>query len=291
MTQRPAVSVIVPFLGSEQELAEVRERLAALKLRADDELILSDNRLHPLHTPGFARNRGAQQARGEWLVFLDADTIPARDLLDAYFVPAPAESTAVLAGSVRDSAEPGGTWVARHSAARGHLDQNVTLRRAGTPYAQSVNCAIRRDAFDRMGGFAEKARAGEDADLCFRLYATGWRLEERPRAWAAHLGRSTLGKWLAQLLVHGSGAAWVEGRWPGEFPHAGARRLVARLARDAAHGLKALSRGSWEEARFALLDLVGALAFELGRLLPNTRHARTRGGRGVWPGARSGTSA
>ena len=41
-----------------------------------------------IHTPGYARNRGAAEGSAEWLVFIDADVTPAPDLLDRYFEPA-----------------------------------------------------------------------------------------------------------------------------------------------------------------------------------------------------------
>lgn len=269
---RPAVSVIVPFVGSDAEQAQLLGALDALVLGPDDELIIADNRRDPVRTPAFARNRGAREARGEWLVFLDADAEPAPELIDAYLQPLPAERTAVLAGAVRDVA-PGGGIVARHAVARAHLSQQTTLQRRQLPYAQTVNCAVRRQAFQEVGGFAETARAGEDADLCFRLQLTGWGIESRPGALARHRGRETIRAWVEQLAVHGSGAAWVNRNWPGEFPPPSVVGFAARLARYAAIALRAAGRGDREAASFALLDALGACAFELGRLLPNARRA------------------
>ena len=37
------------------------------------------------------------------------------------------------------------------------------------PYAQTAHCAVRRSAFEAVGGFREDIRSGGDADLCFRL--------------------------------------------------------------------------------------------------------------------------
>jgi hypothetical protein len=262
--------VIVPFLGSDAELVSLRAGLAALRLSPEDELIIADNRIDPVRTPAFARNRGAAAAKGQWLVFIDADAEPAPDLIDAYFDPGPAERTAVLAGSVEDVA-PSREIVARHAVARAHLAQETTLERGGMPYAQTVNCAVRRDAFREVGGFIGTARAGEDADLCFRLQRAGWGIESRPGALVRHRPRSRLRPWLAQLAIHGSGAAWVNRRWPGEFPPPSARGFAARLVRYAADALQAGARGDGEAMRFAVLDAIGACAFELGRLRPNLR--------------------
>ncbi|MEA2480407.1 MAG: hypothetical protein QOJ07_2329, partial [Thermoleophilaceae bacterium] len=76
---RPPVSVVVPFLGSAAEGEELACALEALERRPGDELIVVDNSPAPAF-PGaavrataqrssyFARNAGADRARGEWLL-------------------------------------------------------------------------------------------------------------------------------------------------------------------------------------------------------------------------------
>jgi GT2 family glycosyltransferase len=288
MPARPAISVLVPFAGSEAELTELLLTLGTLRLTAEDEVIVADNRpvhhssgdhaerdgqltVHPaagISSPGFARNRAAAVARGEWLVMIDADTEPAPTLLDDYFASPPQPTTAVLAGGIVDRADGTGL-AARHSAARGQMDQLTTLRRGAWSYAQSANVAVRRDAFLRVGGFDESARAGEDADLCFRLRAAGWEIESRPAAVVAHRSRDSVPALLHQLLRHGSGAAWVQAHHPGSFPPPSAYRLTARLAGSARRAAFAELRGDGDGARMQLLELAEAAAFEAGRLLSN----------------------
>jgi glycosyltransferase involved in cell wall biosynthesis len=282
---RPSVSVIVPFAGPAADLDRLTAELQALARGPGDELIVVDNRLesdipprqlpgltvltaNAIATPAFARNAGAKRARGEWLVFIDSDTIPSPGLLDAYFRPPPDPQTAILAGGIADVA-PRPTLTARHDAARGRMSQGMTLRRAGTPYAQTANCALRRRAFEEMGGFEDLARAGEDADLCFRLLRAGWGIEERPAAQVEHMARQSFRPWLAQQLRHASGAAWLNRRWPGEFPSAGARFLANRTIHLGGQALRSAARGDIEDAGFGLLDLIRVWAFEFGRLLPN----------------------
>jgi GT2 family glycosyltransferase len=283
MSARPPVSVIVPFAGSDAQLSGLLDTLATLELRDGDEVIVADNRpeaaepeSQPRHpaiqlrrasgvcSPGFARNRAATLATGEWLVLIDADTEPSPTLLDAYFTPPPAPGTAVLAGAIGDRAG-GSSVAARHSAGREQMSQHATLGRGRWSYAQSANCAVRRDAFVAAGGFDEDARAGEDADLCFRLRAEGWELEPRPDAAVVHRSRATLPALLQQLARHGSGAAWLERRYPGSFPAPGPRSLAARLGRCAGRAVIAALRGRREAALTALLELAEAAAFESGR--------------------------
>jgi GT2 family glycosyltransferase len=200
-------------------------------------------------------------------------------LLELYFEPAPAEATAILAGAVSD--RPGGDGpAAHHSAERGQMSQQVTLRRRASPYAQTANCAVRRAAFEAVGGFDEGARCGEDADLCFRLARAGWGLEERPRAAVEHRTRATLGALLVQLARHGAGAAWLERRYPGEFPAPRPRELAGRAARSVAVVALALGRARSDAAARAALEFVAGCAFDAGRLLSNQPRAR-RGGPGL----------
>ncbi len=123
-----------------------------------------------------ARNRGAAVGRAEWLVFLDADVEPVPDLIDRYFVDTPSPSTAVLVGAIRDQgAQPGHRepLAARYARLRGLMDEDNNLLQ-GRPYAKTANCAIRRAAFDKVGGFSDDIRSGGDADICFRLSRAGW---------------------------------------------------------------------------------------------------------------------
>jgi Glycosyltransferase like family 2 len=276
LSNRPTVTVVVPFAGSDAQLRELRATLGRLRMRSGDELIVSDNRRDPVRTPAYARNRGAQDAHGEWLVFIDSDTVPDAGLLDAYFDPSPRAETAVLAGGIEDFALRS-TAVARINVARARMSHRATLERDGTPYAQTANCAIRRAAFEAVGAFDAGARAAEDADLGFRLRHAGWMLEERPGAGVRHRSRETLGAWLAQMVRHGSGAAWLERRWPGELPAAPVSALIRRIGRDLADAGSYLARGQPAGAADPLLDLLGAMAFELGRLVPNTPARRLSG--------------
>lgn len=284
MSRRPRVSVIVPFAGAPEDLAPLVEGLTRLELAPGDEVLVAHNRLPEsvdvtrgrarvlgagrIHTPAYARNRAAEFATGEWLLFLDADTVPQPDLLARLFDPPPAPETAVLAGGIDDIAAREGP-IARHSVVRRHLAQEHTMGRPDRAYATSANCAVRAGAFHAVGGFDPLARAGEDADLCFRLSRTGAGLEDRPDARVGHIGRDRLAARLDQLATHGAGAAWVNRRHRGSMPPPSPAALARRLGRDGAAIVRALTRRDAAAAQVHALDALGALAFELGRLRAN----------------------
>ena len=291
-TERPAVDVVLPFAGSADALRAVVARLDALHLREGDTATVALNRRLRGARPGgervrvvdasdrrgsyHARNAGAAAGSAPWLLFVDADVTPPRDLLDRLFDPSPGARTAVLAGAVLDEPPPAGSRgpaALRYAWLKSSMSQETTLADDRWGFAQTACCAVRREAFAEVGGFSDEPRSGGDADLCYRLAAGGWHLESRPGAAVVHRNRTTIPAMLAQRARHGAGAAWLSRRHPGALP---ARRwpgLAWWSTRRAAAGLFALARGERDAALVGLLDGPAVWAFELGRLLPN-RHLR-----------------
>lgn len=277
---RPALDVVVPVAPRDAaSLAALLERLRdTLELAPEDTLTLVDNRgvgledadvlvAPEVRTSYYARNRGAARGNAPWLVFLDGDVTPARGLLDAYFTPAPEAGVAVLAGAVSDTAA-GADLASRFSSAKAAMSQEPLLARGRWAFAQTANAAVRRKAFEAVGGFESSVRSGGDADLCWRLRDAGWELAGRPEAVVGHASRA-LRPLLAQRVRHGTGAGWLAARWPGALP---ARRWPGLLRWGVARGLAGMGarvRGDHDAAALGLLDGPTVWAFELGRRLPN----------------------
>ena len=283
---RPGVDVVVPFFGPRSSLELLLGGLSGLRLGERDTLTVADNRppgAEPVRGEGrieviqaperqssyYARNRGAERGSGEWLVFLDADVQPCPDLLDLYFQPSPREGVGVLGGGIQDEpCEPGAPAAARFAARGGSMSQSNTLDAGRWAYVQTANCAIRRSAFEQVGGFCEEVRSGGDADICFRLRDAGWTIEPRERALVIHSSRRTLPKLLRQRARMGAGAAWLNRRYPGSFPPARWPGLLAWGVLSI--GKAGLAR---DDALVKAIDPLTAWAFELGRRLPNSAPA------------------
>ena len=285
---------MLPFRGSEARLAVVLERLSALELQPGDSVTVADNRpgaadragpgrvrvlgAGGLQTSYHARNRAAAQGAAPWLVFLDSDVLAPVDLLARYFEPLPGEQVGLLAGAVVDE-EPspdGGTSAARYAWLKSSMSQEITLADDRFAFAQTANAAVRRAAFEQVGGFEERVRSGGDADLCFRVRAAGWTLERRERAAVVHHNRQTVPRMLAQRARHGAGAAWLSQRWPGALPRRRWPGLAWWSVRRAGAGALAAARGDRDAALLGLLDGPAVWAFELGRLIPNRPRPRLR---------------
>jgi glycosyltransferase involved in cell wall biosynthesis len=288
---RPAVDVVVPFAGSPAALNELAARLTRLKLRAGDSALIVDNNPGqerrqgrydngiPIltsaerSTPGFARNRGAARGGAPWIVFLDADTAPPEDLLDRYFDPAPRPRTALIAGGVRDEPVPkDGLAAVRYAYIREAMSQQNTFSFGSWSYPTTSNVAVRRAAFDAVGGFREDIRAAEDADMTYRLKRAGWEVERRESADVTHRSRRTVWSFVVQKAVHGAGGAWLNRQYPGCLPARRRPGLTWWAIRTVARGLTAAVRSrDRDRALWAIFHPLELLVWELGRSLPNER--------------------
>ncbi len=156
--------------------------------------------------PGVARNLGAAAARGELLLFLDADCELAPGGLGRV-VDIHARYAAPLIGGCID---PGDTatgvgWgyyfasFARWLAPPG--DEPVPVLDLATPC-----CSIKRWAFEQYGPFAED-RYCEDTRLCWQVRAAGHEVLLDPGHRVRHSGLEALGPMLRRKFSHGGAFA------------------------------------------------------------------------------------
>jgi GT2 family glycosyltransferase len=286
-TDRPTIDVVVPFKGPAESLVGLVDRLGRLTLREGDTITIADNRpegvvpvegsagVHVLPVPErqssyHARNRGAALGAADWLLFLDGDVEPTEDLLDRYFPEPAAPGTAVLVGAVEDDqAGDGSTPVARFTRLQRSMGQQNTLGLTGWAFAQTANCAIRRGAFEQVGGFDGTVRSAGDADICFRLRDAGWGMERRDGAAVVHRNRTSLRDLLRQRARHGAGVEWLARRYPGAFPRKRWLGLAKWAAGSMARAVVDAARGRRDDALVHAIEPLSVWAFNLGRLLPN----------------------
>ena len=173
------ISVIVPAFNEEAWLPATLQsiRAAADHLRARSgvgvEVIVVDNNstdgtaavardldatvVHePVQSIGRARNAGARQATGDVLVFIDADVLVPRTLLEA--IHATMSDPRCLGGGVDTEHDP------RRLLVRLHL-RAWRLLAALTPMVQGATQFCRRSAFEQVGGYGEDVWMGEDTDF------------------------------------------------------------------------------------------------------------------------------
>jgi glycosyltransferase involved in cell wall biosynthesis len=199
----PAISVVVPAFQASSTIEPCLRALAAQSLpRHRYEVIVvddasSDNtadlaaragaqvvRLAHNAGPSAARNAGVAIARGDLVVFTDADCEP---------------TPGFLAGLTSRLADPcvGGTkgvYVSRQRAVVARFVQQEyeqryehTARQRSVDFVDTYACCFRRADIIRIGGFDPHLRICEDQDLSFRLTGAGVRIEFAPDARTYHL--------------------------------------------------------------------------------------------------------
>lgn len=286
--RRPAVSVVVPFLGDGADAEALARSLGQLRLGPEDEIIVADNtavglfpaetgesRIRTVHAPGerssyHARNCGAEVASNDWLLFMDSDTRAVPDIIDRYFAAEPGPRVGAVVGPMLPLRRGTGL-MARYAEARPPDKQRHPLSHPFRSYGATGNILVRREAFMEVGGFLERVRSGGDADFGWRLQDYGrWLVMSAPGAIVRHLLRESLRSQLRLHVRYGGGRTWLRRRWPEADLGYGLGRLPRLLARVPAN----LLRGRFEQAAFAFVDALVVLAEAAGQLIGNEPPAR-----------------
>jgi len=201
--------VIIPFYNAEQYLDKCLSALTQSR-EADFELVLVDDAsndsspeiarrysdeiltLSSSSGPAFARNRGAEKARGAILFFMDADVLCRRDtlaIIEEAFRADP-QLDAII-GSYDDD-PPSKCFLSRYKNLTHHFVHQNAAEEASTFW---TGCgAIRKRIFADSGGFGESfARPSiEDIELGYRLRARGSRIALSKRLVVKHAKEWTL---------------------------------------------------------------------------------------------------
>jgi glycosyltransferase involved in cell wall biosynthesis len=180
------ISIVIPAFNEERllphTLARVKEAMAAFADRGwQTELIVCDNNstdrtaelarsggakvvFEPVNQIARARNRGAEAASGDWLVFVDADSQPSRELFAE--VGEAIEAGRCLAGGCTVKLD--GDYPVGNAAVRLWNWLSRTFRLLAGSF---IFCDAK--AFREAGGFGQELFAGEELELSQKLKHLG----------------------------------------------------------------------------------------------------------------------
>jgi glycosyltransferase involved in cell wall biosynthesis len=286
MSGAAGVSVVVPAYNAEGAVgACLRALLAQEDVGAPYEIILVDDGSTdrtadmagafgpPVRVirqanrgAGAARNTGVAAARGDIVLFTDADCEPAPWWAEA------------LAGAIRAGAEGAkGTYRTRQRSLTARFVQaeyeSKYRRMAGMEridFVDTYSAGYRRDLLLRSGGFDENLRYNEDQELSFRLTEMGADLRFVPHAVVYHTHADSpieylrkkfrIGYWKVAVLARHPGRAVSDSHTPQSV-----KAQMALLAAAAASLVLSAAPG-WAGRAARALGLASAAGFAASTL-------------------------
>lgn len=137
-------------------------------------------------TPAQVRNYGVKNASGDILIFIDADVVLEPDSI--------AKITRLISGPDTDAVSAIYTENIPDVDFFSRLQNSILIYRykklpVSTDITCSFFCAIKRDAFEAIGGYNEKMSYYEDIELGKRLSKKGYRCKFDPGLKVMHLKR------------------------------------------------------------------------------------------------------
>jgi glycosyltransferase involved in cell wall biosynthesis len=181
------ISIIIPTLNEGKYLDKTLLAIKGQKYDGEVEIIVSDSRseddtreiarrhgaqvvLSDRLGPAVGRNRGAQAAKGDILVFLDADTVPSEGLL-AGIAKMLEENKEIVGGTCKFLPYKGSLrdWLL-------YVLTNIAAKimiNLGVPQDPGYCFFYRSDVFKKLGGLREDLALNETHDLAIRSKAYG----------------------------------------------------------------------------------------------------------------------
>jgi GT2 family glycosyltransferase len=196
--------------------------------------------------PARARNAGARIARGDIILFIDADVTVGNDIASQIAAIFDTRSDlAALIGSYDDA--PGApNFLSQYKNLFHHYTHQTGATEASTFWGACG--AIRRQIFVEMGGFDEAYRdpSVEDIELGYRLKSAGYQIQLCPTVQVKHLKHWRVVSLLRAEFFYRA-LPWTELIWRDRqlTTHDLNMKFSSRLSLVLAYGLIAAAIGSW----------------------------------------------
>ncbi|MEM0360069.1 MAG: glycosyltransferase [Candidatus Diapherotrites archaeon] len=215
-------SVIVPVRNGERTIEKCLKAILAQNLGQSFELIVVDDgstdktaeivkkfkkarlfRQEPLG-PAAARNAGAIKAKGEIIVFTDADCIPEKNWLSEMLKPFEDPMVAGVQGAYKTQQKE---FMARFSQIEIEERYKKMLSSKTIDWIGSYSAAYKRSVFLSLNGFdkAFKKASGEDPDLSYSIQEKDHKIVFNPKAIVFHHHPVSLAEYLKKKFQH---ACW-----------------------------------------------------------------------------------
>ncbi len=222
-------SIIIPVYNRPDEVDELLASLTRQSVRDFEVIVVEDGSqttcrdvcdrysaqldLHyyakPNSGPGQSRNYGVERAQGEYVIILDSDVV----LPDGYLAAVSRELEQRPADAFGGPDSAHDSFTPTQKAISYSMTSFFTTggirggkKKLDKFYPRSFNMGVRRDVYNRLGGFS-KMRFGEDIDFSIRIFKAGCSCRLFPEAWVWHKRRTDFRKFYRQ--VYNSGVARI----------------------------------------------------------------------------------
>ena len=225
MEQPLKYSFVIPVFNRPDAVDELLDSLTRQSFGAFEVVVVEDGSQVPCHDvcarhvgkldlhyfskpnsgPGQSRNYGVERARGEYVIILDSDVVVPPGYLQAVDDELRREPCEAFGGPDRaaDSFTPTQQAIS-YSMTSFFTTGGIRggKKKLDKFYPRSFNMGIRRDVYQRLGGFS-KMRFGEDIDFSIRIFKAGCHCRLFPGAWVYHKRRTDFRKFWRQVFNSG----------------------------------------------------------------------------------------